>query len=51
MLGIKEKMKKSSPHPKLKRKKSKHFECMMSLPIGCMKFLFLKLFNTIFGLG
>jgi hypothetical protein len=56
MLGTKEKRKKSSfpppsPPGKLKRKKSRHFECMLSLPIGCMKFLFLKLFVTIFGLG
>jgi hypothetical protein len=36
---------------KLKRKKPRHFECMLSLPIGCMKFLFPKLFVTIFGLG
>jgi hypothetical protein len=28
-------------------KKSRHFECMLSLPIGCMKFLFPKLFVTI----
>jgi hypothetical protein len=47
MLGIKEKMKKSSPHPKLKRKKSTHAEPSK----GCMKFLFPKLFITIFGLG
>jgi hypothetical protein len=39
------------PHPKFKRKKSRHFECMLSLPIGCIKFLFPKLFITIFGLG
>jgi hypothetical protein len=42
MLGTKEKWKKSSPPPhapKLKRKKSRHFECMLSLPIGYMKFL------------
>jgi hypothetical protein len=40
------KMKKnSSPQPpqNLKEKKSRHFECMLSLPIGCMKFLFSKL--------
>jgi hypothetical protein len=36
--------------PKLKRKNSRHFECMLSLPIGCMKFLFPKLFITIFAL-
>jgi hypothetical protein len=28
-------------------KKIKAFECMLSLPIGCMKFLFPKLFVTI----
>jgi hypothetical protein len=32
-------------------KKSRYFECMLSLPIDCMKFLFSKLFITIFGLG
>jgi hypothetical protein len=26
-------------------------ECMVSLPIGCMKLLFSQLFVTIFGLG
>jgi hypothetical protein len=40
------KKEKISPTPKLKRKKSRHFECMLSLPIGCMKFLFPKLFAT-----
>jgi hypothetical protein len=44
-----------SPHPpqkkNLKEKKSRHFECMLSLPIDCMKFLFPKLFITIFGQG
>jgi hypothetical protein len=51
----KEKIPPPSPLPpskKLRRKiKSRHFECMLSLPIGCMKFLFPKLFVTIFGLG
>jgi hypothetical protein len=56
MLGTKEKILALPPPPppfsKLKRKrKSRHVECMMSLPIGCMKFLFPKLFVTIFGLG
>jgi hypothetical protein len=54
MLGTKKKRKKilwSPDHPKLKRKIARHFECMLSLPIGCMKFLFPKLFITIFGLG
>jgi hypothetical protein len=38
--GNKEKMKKSSPTPlpNLIEKKSRHFECMLRLPIGCMKF-------------
>jgi hypothetical protein len=50
MLGTKEK--KSSPGPQnLKEKKSKHFECLLSLLVGCMKFLFPKLFITVFGLG
>jgi hypothetical protein len=50
-VGTNEKRKKSSPHAKLKKeKKSRHFECMLSPPIGCMKFLFPKLF-VIFGLG
>jgi hypothetical protein len=42
MLGKKAKRKKSSfPSPKknLKEKKSRHFEGMLSLPIGCMRFL------------
>jgi hypothetical protein len=38
ILGTKGKMKKNPPphpNPKLKRKKkSRHFECMLSLPIG-----------------
>jgi hypothetical protein len=53
--GNKEKMKKilhNPPSPKLKRKiNSRHFECMLSLPIDCMKFVFPKLFVTSFGLG
>jgi len=51
MLGTKKKNKKNSPHPTLERKNRAHQECMLSLPIGCMKFLFPKLFVTIFGLG
>jgi hypothetical protein len=44
--------KKSSPAPQtLKEKESRHFKCLLNLPIGCMKFLFPKLFITIFGLG
>jgi hypothetical protein len=33
-----------------KKKNQRHFECMLSLPIGCMKFLFPKLLVTIIGL-
>jgi hypothetical protein len=51
MWRTKEKMKRITPPPNLKEKKSRHFECMLSLPIGCMKFLFQKLFVTVFGLG
>jgi len=56
MLRTKEKWKKILPStpPKtqnLKEKKSRHVECMLSLAIGCMKFLFPKLFITIFDLG
>jgi hypothetical protein len=38
----------NSPH---KEKTKAHHECMLSLPISCMKFLFPKLFVTILGLG
>jgi hypothetical protein len=41
----------TTPTQNLKEKKSRHFECMLSLPIGCIKFLFPKLFITIFGMG
>jgi hypothetical protein len=53
MLGTKENEKKSFPPPtqNLNEKKSRHFECMLSLPTDCTKFLFPKLFVTIFGLG
>jgi hypothetical protein len=54
-IGNKGKMKKSLPPfpPKLKRKKkSRHFKHMLSLPNGCMEFLLPKLFITILsGLG
>jgi hypothetical protein len=54
LLGTKENSKRSSPlsrlTPKLKRKKTRYFECMLSLLIGCMKVLFPKLFVTIFNL-
>jgi hypothetical protein len=39
MFGNKGKIKKILLPLKLERKKSRHFECMLSLPIGCMKFL------------
>jgi hypothetical protein len=39
------------PNPKAQAQKSRQFECMLSLPIGCMKFLFPELFVTNFGLG
>jgi hypothetical protein len=55
--GTKDKRKKiplpppsTPPTQNLKEKKSRHFECLLSLPIGCMKFLIPKLFVTIFGL-
>jgi hypothetical protein len=48
--GNQGKMNKIPPPLKLNRKKSKHFECMLSLPIGCMNFLIPKLFLTIFNL-
>ncbi len=44
-------LKKSSPRPPQNLKeKTRHCECMLSLPIGCMKFPFRKLLVTIFGL-
>jgi hypothetical protein len=36
--------------PNLIEKESRYFEWMMSLPIGCMKFLFPELFFTSFNL-
>jgi hypothetical protein len=56
MLGTKERRKNSSSSlsPKTlkkKKKKTRHFECVLSLPIECMKFLCPKLFVTFFGLG
>jgi hypothetical protein len=58
MLGTKENWKKflSPPPPfhpyaqNLQKLKSRHFECMLNLHIGYMKFYFPKLFITIFGL-
>jgi len=40
-----------APIKNLKGKKKGTLSCMLSLPIGCMKFLFPKLFVIIFGLG
>jgi hypothetical protein len=57
MWGTKQKKKKNPPRPpppttqNLKGKRSRHFECMLGLPIGCMKFIFPKLLVTLFGLG
>jgi hypothetical protein len=39
-----------SPTPQKEKTRANH-ECMLSHLIGCMKFLFIKLFVTIFGLG
>jgi hypothetical protein len=50
----KEQKQKTTPPPppsSPKRKNQGHHECMLSLPIGCMKFRFPKLFVTIFGLA
>jgi hypothetical protein len=38
------------PPPPEKEKTRANHECMLSHPIGCIKFLFPKLFVTIFGL-
>ncbi len=38
-------------HPKLKRKKKRHFECMLSLLIGCMKFSISKTVHHNFWSG
>jgi hypothetical protein len=44
-----------NPYPpstqNFKGKKSRHFECMLTLPIGSMKFIFPKPFVTIFKGG
>jgi len=61
-VGKKGKGKKSAPSPpphppthpptqNLKEKKSRHFECMLSLLIGCMKFLFSKTLHHHFWPG
>jgi len=54
ILGTRKKEKKSLPPPQLKtskKNKLRHIPDTLSLPIGCMKFLFSKLFLTIFGVG
>jgi hypothetical protein len=53
ILGTRGRNQKFPPsHPTPKRKKNRaHCYCMLSLPIGCMNFLFPKLFVTIFSLG
>jgi len=38
------------PTPQKEKTRANH-ECMLSHPIGCMKFLFPKLYVTIFGIG
>jgi hypothetical protein len=43
-------MKKYKKIPPQKKKNWIIHECMLSLPIGCMKFLFPELLVTIFGL-
>jgi hypothetical protein len=47
--GKKKEKKSSYPTRNLKETNSRHFECMLSLRIGCMKFLFSKLWVTILG--
>jgi hypothetical protein len=51
--GKKSKITPPTPPPTspLKGKIKAGHECMLSLPISCMKYLFPKLFVTIFGLG
>jgi len=47
----KKKQKITPPIPAPKENAWAHHECMLSLPIGCIKSLFPKLFVTIFGVG
>jgi len=47
----KKKKKNLSPFTPSKRKKKTIHECMLSLPINFMKFLFSKLFIIIYDLG
>ncbi len=50
--GRKTKSNSPQPQPPPKRENTRaNHECMLSHPIGCMKFLFPKLLVTIFGLG
>jgi hypothetical protein len=46
-----EKQKKTPSTPPPKGRNRAHHEYILSLPVGYMKFLFPKLFVTIFGLG
>jgi hypothetical protein len=50
-IGNKGTKQKKSLFPPSKEKNWIVHECMLSLPIGCMKFLFPKLLVIIFGLG
>jgi len=50
-LRTREKWKRRICPQNLKGKKARHLSAFLGLPIGCMKFLFPKLFITIFGLG
>jgi len=54
LVGTKEKRQKSfcpPPQPdQTQKKKKRHLECMLSLPIGCMKLLFPKLVGVVFNL-
>jgi hypothetical protein len=45
--GKMKKKKSFPPTQNFKNKKFGHFDCMLNLSIGCMKFLFPKLFVTI----
>jgi hypothetical protein len=44
-------MKTNPSHPKLKRKKASHLECLLGPSHWLQKFLFPKEFVTVFGLG
>jgi hypothetical protein len=48
---MKNKKKQLPTDPRKKKTRAHHQECMLSLPIGSMKFLCPKLFMAIFGLG